>query len=69
MGVGADGVADVQVLDLGDGDDVAGDGFRDRLAGFALDQQQAAATAAAAGAMVDDLLFGGDLSGQDAEVA
>ena len=29
-GVDADGVADVQVLDLGDGDDVAGDGLGDR---------------------------------------
>ena len=42
LGAGADGVADVQVLHLGDGDDVAGDRLGDVLLRLALHVQQAA---------------------------
>ena len=65
----AERVADAQILDLGDGDDIAGNGLGDRLLRLALHEQQAAAARRFAGADVDNRLLGRDLAGQDAEEA
>ena len=69
MGVVADRVADVQILDLGDGDDVAGDGLVDRLLRLALHEEQAAAARRFAGAQIEERLLAVDLAGKDAEEA
>ena len=65
----ADRVAHLQVLDLGEGDDVAGDGLGHGFLRLALHDEQAAGARRLAGAGVDDRLLGRDLARDDLDEA
>ena len=66
---GSQRVADVQIFDFGEGDDIAGHGFRDRVELLALHDLQAAERQRLARAQIDDLLLADSLPPIDADEA
>src|SRR5262245_53891544 len=65
----ADRVTDVQTIDLGHGDEIAGDSLGDWSAGLALYLEQAGDASAFAGTGIERLVGWSDLALQDSDVA